>query len=72
MKGVRLSLMYQYFDVQERKLNEQISALERLPMEVMSAQDILLLIQLKAKREALQMIFSDLFKFSVDFDEDFK
>lgn len=72
MKGVRISLLYQYFDAQERKLNEQIQSLERLTTAYMQSQDIIRLIELKAKKEALQTIFSDLFKFVVDFDEEYK
>lgn len=72
MKGVRISLLYQYFDAQERKLNEQIQSLERLTTAYMQSQDIIRLIELKAKKEALQTILSDLFKFVVDFDEEYK
>lgn len=65
-------MLYQYFDAQERKLNEQIESLERLTTAFMESGDIIRLIQLKAKREALQSVFSDLSKFIVDFDNNFK
>lgn len=65
-------MLYQYFDAQERKLNEQIQSLERLTTAFMESSDIIRLIQLKAKREALQTVFSDLYKFVVDFDEEYK
>lgn len=70
MKGVRISMLYQYFDAQERKLNEEIQSLERLTSAFMHPDDIIRLIELKAKREALQTVFSDLFKFVIDFDQE--
>lgn len=72
MKGVRLSLLYQYFDAKERILNEQIERLEHLTTSYMDSGDIIRLIELKAKRDALQTVFKDLYKFIVDFDKDFE
>lgn len=72
MKGVRLSMMYQYFDAQERKLSEEIESLERITKAYMYPDDIIRLIKLKAKKETLQSVFNDLYKFIVDFDQDFK
>lgn len=64
-------MLYQYFDSQEQKLNAEIEAVERLISAFMSPDDVIRLIELKAKRDALQSIFSDLYKFVVDFDKDF-
>lgn len=72
MKGVRLSMMYQYFDAQERKLTEEIESLERITQAYMYPDDIIRLIKLKTKKETLQSVFNDLYKFIIDFDNDFK
>lgn len=65
-------MLYQYFDASGRKLDEEIESLEKLTNKFMRPDDIIRLIELKAKRETLHIIFNDLFKFVVDFDEQHK
>lgn len=65
-------MLYQYFDSQERKLDEEIASLEHLTSKFMNPDDIIRLIRLKAQRDSLKTVFNDLYNLVVDFDTDFK
>ena len=65
-------MLYQYFDSQERKLDEEIESLEHLTSKFMNPDDIIRLIRLKAQRDTLKTVFNDLYNLVVDFDSDFK
>ena len=40
MKGVRISMLYEYFNAQDIKLKEKIQFYERLPVSSLSSDDL--------------------------------
>lgn len=68
MKGVRISMLYEYFTAQERKIQEKIDLYESKSISKLSSDDLRSLEYLKFKKEFLKQIFSDVFDLVVDFD----
>lgn len=67
MKGVIISMLYQYFDAKERQLQIDIDKYERKLGEYLSSEDLHELEKLRIKREIYNSIFHDLSEFVVDF-----
>lgn len=67
MKGVRISMLYQYFDVKSRFLSSEIASLERKTGSNLSLDDLHRLSYLRIKKEVYDQVFRDLCQLTVDF-----
>lgn len=60
MKGVRISMLYEYFSAQDIKLKEKIEFYENKPVSSLNSSDLHNLEYLKLKKEVYDKIFHDL------------
>lgn len=66
MKVIKFIMLYQFFDAQEIKLKNRLIALQSIPVDKMSKEDLEELLEVKIKLSYLKNIYCNLTEFLID------
>lgn len=66
MKVIKFIMLYQFFDAQEIKLKNRLIALQSIPLDKISKEDLQELLEVKIKLSYLKTIYCNLSEFLID------